>query len=1273
MSDDGASTPIAAPDTVALPASRLITKDVRGVEDSIVPLPISVGPVPPGHELTVEVRGVPTGATLSAGTKANADTWSLSPEELDNLSLTLPPDFNGKISLSVALSVVSREVVNVTVSPVADRPLLNVSNATGTEDSDIPIDIFVEANPHEELSIEVVGLPAGGTLSSGSKQANGNWTLAPHDLDQLSLRPPANFSGDAELVVAAKAVDGTDVAVVTETAQLRVEPEADGANLVALDVTGTEDQPARLDIDVTLPDPAEQLELLLSGVPAETQLSAGQEIADGTWRLTPEDLDNLVLVPATNANGAYPLTVTAVTTDGDSQATTEQVFQLALAPVADTPALSAEDAIGLEDEDIPLSVAASSTGLGETVSLKITGLPSGVALSAGDDLGGGEWELGLAELQQLNLQAPKDFNGQFELFAVARAVDGTDSAIVEAGFSVLIAPIAERPSLAAEDAAGDEDEPILLGINVSPAAAGEQLELTLGPFAAGTVLSAGRENGDGSWTLQPSELAGLSLTPPPNYNGSMEVVATAKATDGQHTAVAEAPFVIAVAPVADAPQLAVEDVFANEDESVRLTLRAEETGTGEIVDILLSGVPAGASLTKGTEVAAGEWLLQVEDLADLALLPPENYHGSFILAVLAAARDDGEETVSIADFRVSLAPVADPPVLKVARAEGLEDQEIPVELSIQQTDPSEELRVVVADLPDGAALSAGTKAEDGRWILSRTDLDDLKLIPPANDNGNFLVPLTATTISAGGEASATGTMEVSIAPVADLPRLALTNSTTLEDEVARLNITAEPAGLTDNLKITLLGLPAGARLSAGTRVGNDWELQQNELLGLELTPPPNMNGTLSMTVVASAADGDDVAAIQKALDVDIAPVADAPQLLVRDVTTDEDTPVRVGFDLEPAGGTEAVSVLISGLPDASTLSAGTLNSDGTWRLAASDMEGLLLTPPSNLNGVFGLTVTAFAEEDGAVDTAVVGEFVTVTVNPVADPPQVTVDDATAERGGPIPLNIGVTPSGVTERISVAVAGVPEDMVLSAGRKKGDGVWELEPSRLDGLTLTTPEDFRGTIELTIMASSTEPVGNDIAGSYASLQVQVGRPLGSETPETEGPTSDSLATTVDEGNVEDVRPALAAQQPAPDQAEASASASEELKLTIAPPDSPEEPSTSAEPSQASLGLKSAETEDGALDVEKLISLGDQHFENDDVVAARLFYLLAADSGSPEAAERAGMTYDPVVLSVRNTNPSQIDPALALSWYEKALERGAPNVSDRLSNLRAWSETQ
>jgi hypothetical protein len=70
--------------------------------------------------------------------------------------------------------------------------------------------------------------------------------------------------------------------------------------------------------------------------------------------------------------------------------------------------------------------------------------------------------------------------------------------------------------------------------------------------------------------------------------------------------------------------------------------------------------------------------------------------------------------------------------------------------------------------------------------------------------------------------------------------------------------------------------------------------------------------------------------------------------------------------------------------------------------------------------------------------------------------------------------------------------------------------------------------------------------------------------------------------------------------------------------------------------------------------------------DVVAARLAFRRAAESGNAQAALALAGTFDPLVLKSLGAVGVVSDPATARRWYQKAAELGSPDAPQRLSEL-------
>ncbi|MFH2002414.1 MAG: tandem-95 repeat protein, partial [Planctomycetota bacterium] len=164
-------------------------------------------------------------------------------------------------------------------------------------------------------------------------------------------------------------------------------------------------------------------------------------------------------------------------------------------------------------------------------------------------------------------------------------------------------------------------------------------------------LSAGTDNGDGTWSLDPTDLSGLTITPPANSNADfqLDITATSTDSDGNPASTSETVNVIVTA-VADAPTLSVSHASGDEDTAIPLSIRfaLTDTDNSETLSILIGGVPEGATLSAGTDNGDGTWSLDPTDLSGLTITPPANSNADFQLTVTAITSDrDGDtDTVS---------------------------------------------------------------------------------------------------------------------------------------------------------------------------------------------------------------------------------------------------------------------------------------------------------------------------------------------------------------------------------------------------------------------------------------------------------------------------------------------------------------------------------------------------------------------------------------------------------------------------------------------------
>ncbi len=1088
-------------------APALTVAAASGGEDQAIGLSISASLVTPvtGETLAITISGVPAGAILSTGTNNGDGTWSLTPAQLSGLTFTPPADYSGSIALTVTATAgvggtqaTSTASLAVTVAPVADAPALTVAPASGLEDQPMALAIaaaLVSPATGETLSITISGMPSGAALSAGTDNGDGTWSLTPAQLSGLAITPPADYSGSIALTVTATASVGGTQATSTASLAVTVAPVADAPTLTVAPASGLEDQPIALAIAAALVSPAtgETLSITIAGMPSGATLSAGTDNGDGTWSLTAAQLSGLTLTPPADYSGSIALTVTAIASAGGTQATSTASLAVTVSPVADAPTLTVAPASGLEDQPIALTIAAAlvSPATGETLSITIAGMPSGAALSAGTDNGDGTWSLTAAQLSGLTLTPPPDYSGSIALTVTATADLGGTQATSTASLAVTVAPVADAPTLTVAPASGLEDQPVALTIAAALAspATGETLGITIAGMPSGATLSAGTNNGDGTWRLTPAQLAGLTLTPPANYSGSIALTVTATAGVGSTQATSSASLAVTVAPVADAPTLTVAPASGLEDQPIALAIAAALTSpaAGETVSMTVAGVPAGATLSAGTDNGDGTWTLTSAQLAGLTLTPPADYSGSITLAVSATSQVGGSQATTSHNLAVTVTPVPDAPSVTVAPAASIANTATALTISPawEDTDGSEATSLTISGVPAGASFNRGklvTIAADGSttWSLTAGDVTGLTLTPAHDAFGHFSLAVNAisTELANGTEATAGAALAVTIADVRGAPNLnhgdstiVLASASGLEDQPLALDLSSAIGALrlgAELQAVAIAGLPAGAVLNHGAlQVDGSWLLAPADLSGLTLTTAANDSPSFTLTVSYGAGFGAQATTINGTLGVSIAGVADTPTLSVSNVSTAYRTAAPLTISGALADSSESLSYIISGVPNGAILSAGLQNGNGSWSLLPAQLSGLTITPPIGYSGVMALGVTAQALEPGG-SSASVTQTLNVTVAAEV-PPVLTglmLTPVSGQEDTAITIGTSLVGMNMLGALSATFSGVPSGATLSAGTRNGNGTWTVGTSLLSTLKLTPAANDASDITLGI---------------------------------------------------------------------------------------------------------------------------------------------------------------------------------------------------------------
>ncbi|MEM7469184.1 MAG: hypothetical protein AAF387_20195, partial [Pseudomonadota bacterium] len=1016
---------------------------IHADEDSIIPLQISSDLVDSdgSESLVIYLDGLPAGVTPSNGSPEGDGSWVLQPEDLNNLNLSLPANFNENFDVTVVAE--SREanssstetvskVISIDLNAVADSAALKADNASGLEDSPIALTIDAElshSNATETLSIEISGLPTGASLSAGTLSNNGTWVLEPNELTDLTIMPPPHSHDPFTINVAAISAEPSngDVVTVDQTLSITVTPVPDDPLVSVTAAQGSEDNAVRLNIAPALVDTdgSETLgPVTISGLPAGASLNQGVLNGDGSYTLTPAELDGLQLNPPPDSNEDFSLSVTAtsIETDTGASASTQLSLPISLTGVADTPIIDAQDISGKEDRWVRLDVDSTLTDTdgSETLTFVVDNVPKGAKLDVGELQNDGSWHLSTDQLSVVKIKPPAHFSGEFDLqiTAVATENDG-DSAQQADTFTVNVEAVVDTLKISRKTAVGKEDEAIEINVSVAlrDKDGSETIadEVIISAVPDDAALSHGIKLEDGSWRLSLGDLENLTVTPGADNADDfvMKIHATALEANGASRVTTQS-IPVKVQAQADAPAAEIIDAAGFEDQAIVIKADAVllDTDGSESLSIQIHRVPAGANLSVGTYLGDGTWQLAPDDLANLSITPPPNFSGTIELEFDAIATElEGHTSHTILPFSVEVAGVADTPHWEVRPASGYEDNSINLDIRTQllDTDGSESLHVEIANVPSGAVLSHGTES-NGTWIVQQAELSNLSIVPPMDSNEDFVLDITAVVTESDGDVSrSTKSLPVAVKGVADVPIVAQHDVTGYEDSVIQLNLDAALKDVdgSESISFVIGGLKPGMTISHGVYNGDGtWSLEPADLAQVSITPPRDFSGDIALSLKAISTENDgDSTSITVPVKLHVVGVVDNPNAF-RSASGLEDNAIAIDV-FQTAGdidGSESlVSAQISNLPDGAVLSAGTEVSPGVYEFSPLELDNLTVTPPLHSNENFALNVSIkIVESDGAEKTFV-GPL-KVNVVGVADVPTISATDVSGDTNNLIPLD-----------------------------------------------------------------------------------------------------------------------------------------------------------------------------------------------------------------------------------------------------------------------------
>jgi len=261
----------------------------------------------------------------------------------------------------------------------------------------------------------------------------------------------------------------------------------------------------------------------------------------------------------------------------------------------------------------------------------------------------------------------------------------------------------------------------------------------------------------------------MVITPAQNCSGSTTITVTVMDEKGLKKTQS---FDLTVIAIPDHPVLNIIPITSGkEDMPIPLTISthlADNDGSETLSDLTVLSVPAGATLTAGTNQHDGSWLVPNDMLNGLSIIPSKNNDQDFTLTfqITSTEQSTNKSSLTEKNIQVTVHEQADQPqMLLPASITGNADVPFPLDIVAIRTDQdgSESLQMKITGMPSGARLSKGVDNGGGSWTVSETDIPGLLMIPPNQDDRDFSLGIIITvTEAAGDERVINHTLHVSV-------------------------------------------------------------------------------------------------------------------------------------------------------------------------------------------------------------------------------------------------------------------------------------------------------------------------------------------------------------------------------------------------------------------------------------------------------------------------------------------------------------------------------
>jgi gliding motility-associated-like protein len=582
----------------------------------------------------------------------------------------------------------------------------------------------------------------------------------------------------------------------------------------------------------------------------------------------------------------------------------------------------------------------------------------------------------------------------------------------------------------------------------------------------------------------------VSYTPTTNFVGT--AVVDYRVNDNAGGVSNAATITVTVTNVNLAPISSNDNATTNEDNAVSINVLSNDNDDDDINASTVDLDPVAAGRQGTVSVTGGTFTVNASGVVNF--VPTANFNGT---SVASYTVEDNEAVDSnVATITVTVTSVNDAPVANNDTGTTNEATAVNVNVVANDTDVDGTINSSTVDLdPVTAGVQNSITTAEGSFSVNPSGI--VTFTPITNFGG--VAALSYNVSDNGGAISNNATISITVNSVNDAPVAANDVASTNEDSPVSFNILSNDAddGTIDPTSTDLDPVSAGRQntltIASGTFVvDNSGQVA--------FTPLANFNGSATASYVVE--DETNLVSNTATITVTVVGINDSPVTANDGVATAEDTPITfniVSNDADVDGTLDLLTIdlngSVNGIQATRTVSGGTFAADNSGQVA--------FTPDANFNGSVAIQYTV-QDNSGAPSNA---STITVTVNPVNDPPVAVNDAATTAEGDPVTISIlandtdDLTINASTVDLDPAAGGIQSSLILAEGNASvnASGVFTYSPSaNYNGTVLInyTVNDNGGltsntaTITITVTSVNTSPVAtNDEASTSEDTPVTI----------------------------------------------------------------------------------------------------------------------------------------------------------------------------------------